>query len=513
MQADDTSDDPLGRPLPSVNMPLLRPERRASRAKGVAVFCAAGVVGVVVLAFALGWPIGGKRGDSERPARSTNATGASPEQSKSERESSDVGSSGGGSSTSGSAAGSQQALDPSSGADSTAATRVESRFGQARGFRSALQQAGTGLEECVELEQALTKVMDFRRCRPTDRLVFERSQSGTLIGFEYHNSPIEYVRVERGPGGKLKGKRVKVPTRVVRIARGGMVRSSLGDALEKVGLRRALVALIIEAFDGRVNFSTEARAGDTFRVVVDELHLNGEFLRYGTVHALEYRGQRSGTLRAFQYAPKRDALDFYDETGRALQGGWIRTPLRYDRISSRFDLRRRHPILKRIVPHNGVDYAAGTGTQVWAAAAGKVTFAGRKGANGNLVSIRHAGGYETFYAHLHRINRGIRPGAKVTQRQPIGAVGSTGRSTGPHLHFGLKKHGRFVDPLKVLHGPGRPMHASFLPKYRARVRKLKKELAGIHVDASSPVIGGPMAGSPAAGDPSDEGAHVDAPMD
>jgi len=206
------------------------------------------------------------------------------------------------------------------------------------------------------------------------------------------------------------------------------------------------------------------------------------------VLALEYGSARRGSpVTAFWFAPKGGHGDFYDEHGRALHGGWLRTPLRYDHVSSGFNPRRRHPILKRIVPHNGVDYAAAPGTTVWSAADGKVTFAGTRGPNGNLVSIKHAGGYETHYAHLLRIARGIKAGVSVNQRQPIGAVGSTGRSTGPHLHFALERNGRFIDPTKQLNGPGRPLPASQLPEFKQRVAKLKRALAAIVlVDAPAP---------------------------
>jgi len=140
-----------------------------------------------------------------------------------------------------------------------------------------------------------------------------------------------------------------------------------------------------------------------------------------------------------------------------------------------------HPILKKIVPHYGIDYAASPGTIVCAAASGTITLAGDRGPNGNLVAIRHNNGYETFYAHLLKITRGIRRGAVVDQRQPIGAVGSTGRSTGPHLHFGLKRNGRFIDPQTQLNGPGKPLPSALLPKYRQLVRRLIGELNTIHL--------------------------------
>jgi murein DD-endopeptidase MepM/ murein hydrolase activator NlpD len=270
------------------------------------------------------------------------------------------------------------------------------------------------------------------------------------------------VRVERTP-----------------IARAASVETSIGDGLVGIGLPAELATFFVEAFEGQINFALQARKGDVFRIIVDEERVDGEFLRYGRVHALEYDGQRTGKTQAFYYQAGNTHGQFYDDSGRAMQGGWLRTPLRYDRLSSRYNPRRFHPILKRTVPHLGVDYAAPTGTPVWAAADGRVTFAGRKGPNGNLVVIRHGGGFETAYAHLHRIKGGIRPGKFVKQRELIGFVGSTGRSTGPHLHFGLKKYTRPLDPLTELNGPGLRMATRELPSYRNTVADWQTQLHGI----------------------------------
>src|SRR5690606_18246450 len=140
-----------------------------------------------------------------------------------------------------------------------------------------------------------------------------------------------------------------------------------------------------------------------------------------------------------------------------------------------------HPILRRRRPHNGVDYAAGTGTPVWAAAAGVITFAGVKGANGNLVGIAHDNGYSTYYAHLHRITPGIRRGVTVSARQSIGQVGTTGRSTGPHLHFGVKRGSQFVDPLDIINGPGRMLPNAQRNAFRRVQRARLAELRAISV--------------------------------
>jgi hypothetical protein len=379
-----------------------------------------------------------------------------------------------------------------------AATRRTVAFGRAAGFQPALLAAGCSREEAQALTEALGRVLDFRRCRPEDQLGFERSADGVLLRFEYRADRTHVYEAMRQSDGRFVGRRVDVPVERVRIARGGYVSGSLGEALEHNGLGRSLVTAFVDAFGGKVNFGTQTRAGDSFRVIVEEERVDGERLRTGRAHALEYTGGRKGTLRAFYFAPGGGEGDYYDETGRGVHGGWLRTPVAFDRISSPFDPRRVHPVLHRVMPHNGIDYAAPPGTPVWAAADGVVTFAAESGPNGNLVAIAHADGYESYYAHLLRFERGIRVGTTVRQRQVIGYVGSTGRSTGPHLHFGLRKGGRFVDPAQHLNGPGRLMAAAALPAFRRVVRALIAELAQI-----------PLAPAPASTQPAPTGVVND----
>lgn len=357
--------------------------------------------------------------------------------------------------------------------------RYETSFGGVPSFRGALLNAGLEADECAAVEQALQHIVDFRRCRPEHKLIVERDENAELKHFEYHPSATEFVEVTRGENGSFRAEQIRVKVERMPIARAASVQTSIGDGLVGIGLPAGLATFFVEAFEGRVNFAVEARKGDVFRIVVDEERVDGEFLRYGRVHAMEYDGQRTGKVQAFYFEPSKVQGQFYDDTGRAMQGGWLRTPLRYERLSSRFNPRRFHPILKRTVPHLGIDYAAPTGTPVWAAADGRVKFAGRKGPSGNLVIIRHSGGFETAYAHLHRIRGGIRPGKWVKQRELIGFVGSTGRSTGPHLHFGLKKYVRSLDPLTELNGPGLRMAARDMPSYKNAVADWQTQLSSI----------------------------------
>ncbi len=460
------------RPLPSVGIPLLRDELRATRLRKWIVLAVAAtlLIGGAIAAIFVPQITALLGASSERPPRAASAPPADdpvPEEPEAAPEPET------------SAVVTEEPLPDGNG------TRVVRRFGDARGFRPALIAATMSGEEADALIAALGNVMDFRRCRPEHEMVVERGTDGRLRRFEYRASITQIYEAVRDDEGAITGRQVEVPVERIRLRRAGTVRTSLGAALEHAGLGRTLVGVFVEVFERDVSFSTHTRAGDTFRIIVDEERIGGEFLRYGTVHAIEIRGSRVGERQAFWFEPRADLADFYDAQGRAVHGGWLRTPLRYDHISSPFDPRRRHPILRRIMPHNGVDYAAATGTPVWAAGDGVVSFVGPRGANGNLVSLRHDNGYETHYAHLSRFAAGLTRGMTVRQRQPIGYVGTTGRSTGPHLHFGLTRGGRFMDPQAELNGPGRMMPSSFMQRYRREVRTLSEELARIPIPAAA----------------------------
>ena len=482
MSADPSSDKKPSalRPLPSVNMALLPDELRARRTRRIVLGT---VLGAVVLGGILFWiaksvipqtwsfmeeALG--RQDDKLAADLGLAAAATPVELD---------------------AGAEDALTEEEKlalSRSQPNARYETPFGTTPSFRGALLAAGLEPEECAEVEAALQHIVDFRRCRPEHRLIVERDENAALKHFEYHPSPTEFVEVRRGEDGIFRAEQIRVKVQRSPIARAASVQTSIGDGLVGLGLPAGLATFFVEAFEGRVNFAVQARKGDVFRIVVDEERVDGELLRYGRVHALEYEGQKTGKIQAFYFQPGNQTGQFYDDTGRAMVGGWLRTPLRYDRLSSRFNPRRFHPILKRVMPHLGIDYAAATGTPVWAAADGRVTFAGRRGPNGNLVVIRHTGGFETAYAHLHRIKSGVRRGTLVKQRELIGFVGSTGRSTGPHLHFGLKKYGRYIDPLTELNGPGRRMPARELSAYKEAMAQWQGQLRGIE-DAPIMVAG------------------------
>jgi hypothetical protein len=186
--------------------------------------------------------------------------------------------------------------------------------------------------------------------------------------------------------------------------------------------------------------------GDVVRVVAQEVTVLGEFSRYSGIEAVEIR-RKDGQEKPFRlyYHRGKSERGYYDDKGRSpYEGGW-RKPVKDAPITSRFNPKRMHPVLKKVMPHNGTDFGAPTGAQVGASSYGTVSFIGPAGPSGNLVKLDHPGGVETGYAHLSRFAEGLKVGDKVKRLQLIGYVGSTGRSTGPHLHFTAKKNGEFFD--------------------------------------------------------------------
>jgi murein DD-endopeptidase MepM/ murein hydrolase activator NlpD len=234
----------------------------------------------------------------------------------------------------------------------------------------------------------------------------------------------------------------------------GVLQGSLYEAMLAAGSDDNLTMRYADLLGWQVDFLTEPRNGDQFRLVVREEFLDGERLGYGKILSAEYRGVLA-SARALRYVDSEGTLDWYDDEGKSVRRAFLKSPLSYRRISSGFSSHRRHPILKTVRPHWGVDYAAPTGTPVSALGDGVVQFAGRKGGYGNYLEVRHSSTYTTCYAHLSRFAKGMRSGQRVEQGQVIGYVGSTGLSTGPHLDFRVKRNGSFVNPLTLDAPPGR----------------------------------------------------------
>ena len=234
---------------------------------------------------------------------------------------------------------------------------------------------------------------------------------------------------------------------------GGKVTSSLGQAIQEKGERSALVSTFVSLLSYDINWYADPREGDEYRIIVEKRYLGGKFYGYGKILSGEYKGL-IGRRQVFYHVDRAGKGGHYTPEGRSINRSFLKIPLNFNRISSKFDRKRYHPVLHRTKGHYGVDYAAEPGEPVWATAAGVVTKSGRHGGAGNMVQLAHKNRVTTVYMHFSRIARGIRTGKKVRQRQVIGYVGSTGLASGPHLHYGIYVRGKYVDPMRFDVGKG-----------------------------------------------------------
>jgi len=295
----------------------------------------------------------------------------------------------------------------------------------------------------------LKPYVDFRKIKGgTYRLI--KDEQGELIRFIYEAGPTEVYEIEKDTQGyKVQKKEVPLETYLVKVI--GEIRSSLFEAMDAAGEQDQLTVSFAEIFAWEIDFYKDVQEGDRFKVVVEKLYKGNQFIRYGTIHAVEYQSG-SWKVRGIEFGGH-----YYHEGGTSLRKAFLKAPLRFNRISSKFNRARKHPILGGILPHYGVDYAAPPGTPIWAVADGVVMSRSWSGGFGRQVVLRHMNGYTTYYGHLSRYGSGIRLGAKVKQKQLIGYVGSTGLSTGPHLDYRLAKDGRFRNPLKESFPSGLPI--------------------------------------------------------
>jgi murein DD-endopeptidase MepM/ murein hydrolase activator NlpD len=331
-----------------------------------------------------------------------------------------------------------------------------------RTFAHALSARGIHQTVAAEIIQAFQPHLDFRRLRAGDALELHRDAQGVLVKVVYRQSPVDIVEAWRdGEAWTASRRDVPVEHRVVTVT--GTLEGNLFDSMEALGEQAQLVLDFAEIFAWDFDFASDSQPGDGFRMLVEKVYTGEQFVKYGRILAAEYESE--GKTHTGIYFRDKEGGGYYTPAGESLRRAFLKSPLEFTRISSRYSYGRRHPILGGVRPHLAVDYAAPHGTPVWAVADGTVEFAGWKGGNGNTVILRHRANFKTMYNHLSRFGKGIRAGAKVMQRQAIGYVGSTGLSTGPHLDYRVIKDGRFVNPLKETFLPGKPISPASRPLF------------------------------------------------
>lgn len=347
----------------------------------------------------------------------------------------------------------------------------------------ALGRVGVDIATTNEIVAALDGVFDFRKARPGNEFRVT-TEDGKLALFELRRGPVEEYLVYP-EDGKLVGKarEFDIQKEIVRIE--ATLESSLYEALLAAGEDPAIAVQMGEVLAWDVDFYNDPRKGDTFALLIEKHTHDGRRIGYGELLAAEYNGQLVGRKRVFRYDnPKSGQVEYFGENGEAARRAFLKSPLKFANVTSRYGS-RFHPVLKYVKKHEGVDYGAATGTPVWSVGDGTVTKAGWGGACGKMVAIRHNNGLESIYCHFSRIAPGIRAGAKVAQKKVIGYVGTTGRSTGPHLHYAVKKNGRYVNPLGLKFPPADPIAKDELPAFRAAIDPYVLQLDGAEAIASA----------------------------
>ncbi len=301
-------------------------------------------------------------------------------------------------------------------------------------------------------------------------------EDNNIHSFNYSINDDIFLNIMRNENG-FKAEKIEVEYEKRMGQIGGVLKDSLIASIGEGRERISLALNISDIFAWDIDFTTDLRNGDTFKVIVEELHKDNEFKKYGNIMAVEFVNNGK-EYRAYRFEHNGKA-GYYDDEGNALKRAFLKAPLSFRRISSGFSKNRLHPILKRYRPHHGIDYAAPQGTPVSAVGDGTVTFSGYQGGYGKLVMIRHRNGYRTCYGHLSRIVKGITAGVKIDQGEVIGYVGSTGLATGPHLHYEMSVNNKLVNPLRINSPSGEPLPEVALAEFGAFREQLSKRLASI----------------------------------
>ena len=315
-----------------------------------------------------------------------------------------------------------------------------------------LLQKWLGQSEIHAMAEACRNVYPLNRLRVGQPYSVYLEEGGAFLRFAYEvDTERTLIATREWDGEKINWQarleRIEYDTRLVRVE--GEITSNLFEAMAAAGENPALAVRLAGIYAWEINFIRDIRAGDSFVLLVEKRYRDEELKGYGTIPAAEFTN-RGAKFEAYIHRDSFGNNSYFNAAGDSLRRAFLKAPLSFSRISSRFSTQRLHPIHKTVRPHYGMDYAAPMGTPIMAIGSGEVTFRGFDKGAGNYVTLRHANGYESQYLHMSRFADGLKRGGRVRQGQVIGYVGSTGYSTGPHLCFRIKKDGQFLNPEKIL---------------------------------------------------------------
>lgn len=317
-------------------------------------------------------------------------------------------------------------------------------------------KAGIRPSQLIALLHSGSDSKVLKRLHPGDKITVQINEAGELISLHYDINSTKYLQISRTDNQLTSSiQAYDIETRSAYAQ--ATITSSLFWASQKAGLSQNLTMELANIFGWDIDFALDIRQGDSFTIIYEEIFKSGEKIKDGNIIAAEFINQGK-TFRALRYVePSSGKVGYYSPDGHSLRKAFLRSPVRFSRISSRFTNKRYHPLLHKFRSHKGVDYAASRGTPVRASGDGKVIWRGRKGGYGNAIILKHGSRYTTLYGHLSKFNRKVRSGSRVKQGQIIGYVGSTGLASGPHLHYEFRVNGVHRNPLTVKFPSTRPI--------------------------------------------------------
>ncbi|MDD3181778.1 MAG: peptidoglycan DD-metalloendopeptidase family protein [Alphaproteobacteria bacterium] len=355
-------------------------------------------------------------------------------------------------------------------------TRVV-ELGQGRTFARLLTDAAIQNDEAFSASTALTKVYDHRKLKAGQEVTLSITRLGdrqTLTGITFEPESTKEITITRQADGTYLAQIKNTPIERQRVAARGVIKGSLYAAGEREGVPRAIMAALIRAYSHEIDFQRDIHPGDHFEVLYDQpTTRDGTAVGQGVIiYAALVVGGKTRPLYRVTFGD--GAVDYFNERGQSVKRSLLRTPVEGARITSGFGM-RMHPLLGYSKMHKGVDFGAHTGTPIFAAGTGVVEKAMFNGSYGRYIRLRHNRRTQTAYAHMSRFAKNIYPGARVNQGDVIGFVGTSGRSTGPHLHYEVIVDSRQVNPLSVSMPVGRMLEGKTLTQFKQGQSRIKNE--------------------------------------
>ena len=354
-------------------------------------------------------------------------------------------------------------------------------------FDSSLRRKNVPPEIRSLIIKSLSDTLDFKRLKPRDNYTLELAEDGNLKSFIYESSPLDIISLKSTYGGYTVQK-TPIDLERHRVRMTGEISSSLFGSFASSREDKRLVFAFADIFASKIDFNTETRRGDRYSIIFDKFLKNGKLIGYGKILAAVYQPAKGKSYEAYYFSSDKTLGTYFDFDGEAVGASFIKSPVPMGRVSSHFTYRRKHPITGVVKPHLGIDLAAPVGTPILAASDGKIISIGRNKGNGRQIIISHNGGLKTYYGHLSRYRKGLKKGSRVSKKQIIGYVGSSGMATGPHLDYRISERGVFKNPFSIKFKPKAVLKDIELTNFQQSRFDLEQDIHNSHFSTIPKVL-------------------------